>query len=154
MSYSEEKISRTCNINEAYENLANAIVKQAVMDYKEPLRKLMKNPNDKEAKHDAERIERFFHSGWYTQLTSIDGDWLIRKTREMVKEEIREKMQKKAEQLRKKLEKEARTFRKVLEQILSLGGYISIDTIYYLEYMEIIDEMKIIDKLAAIDGML
>ena len=147
MSYSEEKISRTCNINEAYENLANAIVKQAVVDYKEPLRKLEKNPNDKEAKRDAERIERFFHSGWYTQLTSIDGDWLIRKIREMVKEEIREK-------IRKKLEKEARAFRKVLNQILSLGGYISLDTIYYLEYMEIIDEMKIIDELAAIDGML
>ena len=79
MKYSEEKISRTCNINEAYENLANAIVKQAVVDYKEPLRKLEKNPNDKEAKRDAERIERFFHSGWYTQLTGIDGDWLIRK---------------------------------------------------------------------------
>ena len=147
MSYSEEKISRGCNINEAYENLANAIVKQAVVDYKEPLRKLMKNPNDKDAKREAERIERFFHSGWYTQLTSLDRDWLIRKTKEMVKEEIREK-------IRKKLEKEARAFRKVLEQILSLGGYISIDTIYYLEYMEIIDEMKIIDELAAIDGML
>ena len=147
MSYSEERISRTCNINEVYENLANAIVKQAVVDYKVPLRRLEKNPNDKDAKREAVRIERFFHSGWYTQLTSIDGDWLIRKTREMVKEEIREK-------LRRKLEKEARAFRKVLEQILSLGGYISIDTIYYLEYMEIIDEMKIIDELAAIDGML
>ena len=147
MSYSEEKISRTCNINEAYENLANAIVKQAVVDYKEPLRKLEKNPNDKEAKRDAERIERFFHSGWYTQLTSIDGDWLIRKTREMVKEEIREK-------IRRTLEKEARAFRKVLGQILSLGGYISLDTIYYLEHMEIIDEAVVIDELAAIDGML
>ena len=154
MSYSEEKISRTCNINEAYENLANAIVKQAVVDYKEPLRKLEKNPNDKEAKRDAERIERFFHSGWYTQLTGIDGDWLIRKTREMVKEEIREKMRRKAEQMRKKLEKEEKAFRRIMEQILSFGGCISIDTIYYLEYMEIIDEMKVIDELVAIDGML
>ena len=145
MKYSEEKISRTCNINEAYENLANAIVKQAVVDYKEPLRKLEKNPNDKEAKRDAERIERFFHSGWYTQLTSIDGDWLIRKTKEMVKEEIREK-------IRKKLEKEERAFRKILEQILSFGGCIDLDTVWYLEHMEFIDDAAVFDRMTVFDG--
>ena len=154
MSYSEEKISRTCNINEAYENLANDIVKQAVVDYKEPLRKLMKNPNDKEAKHEAERIERFFHSGWYTQLTGIDGDWLIRKTKEMVKEEIREKMQKKAEQLRKKLEKEEKAFRRILQQILSLGGCIDLDTLWYLEHMEVIDDATAFDRMTVFDRVI
>ena len=58
-----------------YENLANAIVLQAVKDYR---------------LHDDEQelasIERFFRSGWFNTLTSIDPEMLISKLR---KEKVR-----------------------------------------------------------------
>ena len=53
-----------------YENLANAIILQAVKDYR---------------LHDDEKelssIERFFRSGWFNTLTSIDPEMLIAKLR-------------------------------------------------------------------------
>ena len=53
-----------------YEELANAIVLQAVKDYR---------------LHDDERelasIERFFRSGWFSTLTSINPEMLISKLR-------------------------------------------------------------------------
>ena len=58
-----------------YEDLANAIVLQAVKDYR---------------LHDDEQelasIERFFRSGWFNTLTSIDPEMLIAKLR---KEKVR-----------------------------------------------------------------
>lgn len=58
-----------------YENLANAIILQAVKDYR---------------LHDDEKelasIERFFRSGWFNTLTSIDSEMLIAKLR---KEKVR-----------------------------------------------------------------
>jgi len=58
-----------------YEELANAIVLQAVKDYR---------------LHDDEQelasIERFFRSGWFNTLTSIDPEMLIAKLK---KEKVR-----------------------------------------------------------------
>ncbi len=58
-----------------YEELANAIVLQAVNDYR---------------LHDDEKelvsIERFFRSGWFSTLTSINPEMLISKLR---KEKVR-----------------------------------------------------------------
>ena len=58
-----------------YENLANAIILQAVKDYR---------------LHDDEKelasIERFFRSGWFSTLTSINPEMLISKLR---KEKVR-----------------------------------------------------------------
>ena len=57
-------------MNNPYENLANAIVLQAVKDYR---------------LHDDERelasIERFFRSGWFGVLTGLDPELLISKLR-------------------------------------------------------------------------
>jgi len=49
-----------------YENLANAIVLQAVIDYR--------NTNSLDEQAD---IERFFRSKWFSILTSIDCETLI-----------------------------------------------------------------------------
>ena len=49
-----------------YEKLANAIVLRAVKDYRET-----KHPSTRAS------IERFFRSGWFRELTSIDGEKLI-----------------------------------------------------------------------------
>ena len=67
-----------------YENLANAIVAQAARDYLAALKKLKKNPGNRTAMDDAMRLEKFFRSGWYGVLTSVDPDYLIRKLREKV----------------------------------------------------------------------
>ena len=62
-----------------YESLANAIVLQAVADYRAALKKIKRNPKNKEAVSEALQIEKFFRSQWYQVLTSVDGEYLIRK---------------------------------------------------------------------------
>ncbi len=69
---------------ENYENLANAIVLQAVRDYRTALKSLKMNPSNKSAKIEKENIERFFWSDWYKVLTSVDGESLIRVLRKEV----------------------------------------------------------------------
>lgn len=65
-----------------YENLANAVIVQACDDYRAELKKIKKNPERREAIDAALRIERFFRSGWFGALTTVDGDFLIRRIRE------------------------------------------------------------------------
>lgn len=69
-----------------YENLANAIVLQAVKDYRAALKLLHRNPKSSKAQADAKEAERFFRSQWYSALTSVDGELLIRRLREEVAE--------------------------------------------------------------------
>jgi hypothetical protein len=53
-----------------YENLANAIVLQAVKDYR---------LTDDE--QELQEIERFFRSGWFGVLSKVDPEYLIRQLR-------------------------------------------------------------------------
>ena len=69
-----------------YEHLANAIVLQAVKDYRNALKKLMKRPRYEPAKYTKAEVERFFHSDWYRELTSVDGNVLIKKLQAEVSE--------------------------------------------------------------------
>ena len=64
-----------------YQMLANAIVEQAVKDYRDALRRLKKNPNSKGVMAEAMEIEDFFHSPWYGVLTQVGPDYLIEKLR-------------------------------------------------------------------------
>jgi hypothetical protein len=66
----------------AYENLANAIVKQAARDYMTALKRLKKNPYDRKKRKEVRELEEFFHSDWYELLTDVDPHYLIRKLRE------------------------------------------------------------------------
>ena len=61
-----------------YEDLANAIILQAVKDYRMALKSLKANPRNRTAMADKDEIERFFRSGWFSVLTSVDGEMLIR----------------------------------------------------------------------------
>ena len=63
----------------AYENLANAIIEQAVTDYRRARAKLAKDAEDVMALKMRRDTERFFHSAWFGQLTSINGEWLLEK---------------------------------------------------------------------------
>lgn len=62
-----------------YERLANAVILQAVTDYRVALKKIKTYPINKDAMSEALSIERFFRSGWYSMLTSVDGEYMIRK---------------------------------------------------------------------------
>lgn len=62
-----------------YSELANAIVLQAVKDYRKALASLRINPKNKVALAEASECETFFLSSWYKTLTSVDGQMLIDK---------------------------------------------------------------------------
>ena len=70
----------------SYEKLANAIVLQAVSDYRTALKKVKKNPNNRDAIDGALQIEKFFRSEWYQTLTSLDGEYLIERLRKEISE--------------------------------------------------------------------
>lgn len=61
-----------------YENLANAIILQAVKDYRMALKSLKANARNRTARADKAEIERFFRSQWYSALTDVNGEMLIR----------------------------------------------------------------------------
>lgn len=69
-------------MTDPWENLANAIILQAVKDYREARRKLKKRPKNEDAKLMISDCEAFFRSDWYRALTDLDGEMLIRKLRE------------------------------------------------------------------------
>ena len=69
-----------------YEKLANAIILQAVSDYRATLKKVKKNPQNCDAIDEALQIEKFFRSEWYQVLTSVDGEYLIDRLRKEVAE--------------------------------------------------------------------
>ena len=69
-----------------YERLANAIVLQAVADYRVALKKIKAHPKNREAISKALEIEKFFRSGWYSILTDVDGEYLIRRLQDEIRQ--------------------------------------------------------------------
>ena len=62
-----------------YQTLANAIVEQAVRDYRAALKDLKENPHNRMAKAEKDSILRFFRSQWYACLTEVDAEYLIKR---------------------------------------------------------------------------
>ena len=73
-------------MTEPYQDLANAIILMAVKDYRDALKKLMKRPRYGPAQDLKNEVERFFRSDWYRELTSVDGNILIKKLKSEVRE--------------------------------------------------------------------
>ena len=73
-------------MTEPYQDLANAIILLAVKDYRDALKKLMKRPSYGPAQDIKNEVERFFRSYWYRELTSVDGNVLIKKLQAEVSE--------------------------------------------------------------------
>ena len=71
-------------MNNPYDRLANAIVLQAVKEYRYALKRLKKHPCNKSALYEKQEIEQFFHSGWYAMLTTVDPEMLSSKLLEEV----------------------------------------------------------------------
>ncbi len=62
-------------MKECYENLANAIVLQAVKDYRASWKKRTGGIERK-------RIEDFFYSDFFGNITDVDPGYLVRKLKE------------------------------------------------------------------------
>ncbi len=71
-----------------YQSLANAIIEQAAKDYRIALRYHFKHPGNTRYQQNVCEIERFFRSDWYTALTDVEGEYLIRELRRRVQCEV------------------------------------------------------------------
>jgi len=60
-----------------YEELANAIILQAVRDYRKALKRYSRHPEKDTFTQDKEELERFFRSEWFGVLTNLDPELLI-----------------------------------------------------------------------------
>ncbi len=64
------------------EVLANAIILQAVKDYRDAKKKLRKRSKNEGAKLMIEDCERIFRSDWFGALTGVDGEMLLKRLQE------------------------------------------------------------------------
>ena len=74
------------NLN-AYLNLANGIVLQAVKDYRAANKKLLHGRTNENALRMKKECSLFFRSKWFSLLTDLDCEFLIRKLDEEVEHE-------------------------------------------------------------------
>ena len=63
---------------ERYYDLREPCECQAVKDYRMALKSLKANSRNRTAQADKRENERFFRSQWYSALTDVDGEMLIR----------------------------------------------------------------------------
>ena len=64
------------------DNLAQAVILQAVKDYRTARKELKYHPKNKDSKLMIEDCERFFRSDWFGVLTSVDGQMLLKRLQE------------------------------------------------------------------------
>ena len=67
---------------DSYEKLANAIVLQAVKDYRTALKRVARRPKDRDGLATKNECERFFLSDWFEELTSVEGSVILRKLKQ------------------------------------------------------------------------
>lgn len=75
-------------MDKEYKELAAAVVRQAAVDYRSALLKLIKYPRDRDAHYERDSLECFFCSDWFTLLSNMDGKYLMRKIKELTREEL------------------------------------------------------------------
>lgn len=71
-------------MNTPYENLANAIVVLAAKDFRHAIKQLKRNPKYTPAQQQKSEVERFFRSNWCSELTSVEGEFLMEKLQQEV----------------------------------------------------------------------
>lgn len=64
---------------EAAQELANAIILQAVEDYRVELHKLALDPHNRKAQIARRSIKNFFRSDWFESITDLNPEELIAK---------------------------------------------------------------------------
>ena len=78
MTYMENK--------SGFEMLVNGIISQAAKDYRSASRAQIRDPRDFEAKNRIKDVEKFFLSEWFQALTTVDGEYLLRRLKEETSE--------------------------------------------------------------------
>lgn len=71
-----------------YEELANAIIEQAVKDFRIALVGNLRYPSNTEHIKNLKELQEFFLSGWFSTLTDLDGEYLMNRVLKMVKKEM------------------------------------------------------------------
>ena len=66
-------------MDENYQALANAIILQAVKDFRAAHRRLKRFPNDRAAQSEVRSITKFFCSQYFNALSTLDGPALLQK---------------------------------------------------------------------------
>lgn len=69
-----------------YEALANAVVLQAVKDWRDSVKKLNKGKRNASAESMKAECERFFTSSYFNTFTELDGNMLLNKLQSEVAE--------------------------------------------------------------------
>lgn len=69
-------MSATSSIN-PYEALGNAVVLQAVKDYRDAVKKLSRGKKNSSAEDTKKECERFFRSGHFNTFSGLDGNALL-----------------------------------------------------------------------------
>ena len=69
-----------------YEALGNAVVLQAVKDYRNAGKRLRKHPEDKLALSELMKLEKFFLGPSFNIFTTMDGDYLVERLRKELRE--------------------------------------------------------------------
>ena len=94
-----------------YDDLAAAIVLQAVKDYIKAIHRMWDPEVSKKKKRETIleklELEEFFHSGWYDTLCDLDPDKVIYNCRLRAEEQEKESIRKQNKRKMKKLLKEA-----------------------------------------------
>ena len=60
-----------------YEELAQAIILQAVKDYRQNNNKMVDEPDDPKNQKRRQELEKFFLSSWFAILTDLNGKHLL-----------------------------------------------------------------------------
>ncbi len=60
-----------------FEELAQAIILQAVKDYRQYNKKMVKEPDEQKLRKRRKELEKFFLSSWYAVLTDLNGKHLL-----------------------------------------------------------------------------
>ena len=70
-----------------YEALANAVVLQAVKDWRESAKKVSRGRRNINAQAMKDECERFFTSSYFNTFTELDGNMLLMKLKQEVKDD-------------------------------------------------------------------
>ena len=69
-----------------YEALGNAIILQAVKDYRAVLKRIKHNPKNRIAIDEALTIEKFFRGSLFGVITNVDPEFLIGKLQDEIRQ--------------------------------------------------------------------
>ena len=74
---------------ENYQELARAVILQAVKDFRPAYRRLKRYPDDRQAQKTVREITRFFCSQYFEGLTDLDGPALLHRVIKEIDEKER-----------------------------------------------------------------